>query len=290
MFTDEQHGYVPIARFALNHSSPNDILRFYEKIGCEDDFRRMIVIDALTFNVDRHGGNHGVLVDNDTLAPVQMAPIFDMNLSMLPYVEEDEFQDIGKKLAEYGPKIGEDFTRLGQQAVTSEIRSQLINLKGYQFTFHGDERFPAWRVEAMERLIDRQIDALLSKTQLYTKDVFIPRIPCEDKAEKEEKWKEEIRIQEILADELQGILMEKGIPQGILAEICSDRVLLHVAVPAVENTELIVDLKTGQVTAEQDGIEFLYKDILQEKGPVYQAYLDTAKVVDDFLAERPSRF
>ncbi len=290
VFTDEQHGYVPIARFALNHSSPNDILRFYEKIGCEDDFRRMIVIDALTFNVDRHGGNHGVLVDNDTLVPVQMAPIFDMNLSMLPYVEEDEFQDIGKKLAEYGPKIGEDFTRLGQQAVTSEIRSQLINLKGYQFTFHGDERFPAWRVKTMERLIDRQIDALLSKTQLYTKDVFIPRIPCEDKAEKEEKRKEEIRIQEILADELQGILMEKGISQGILAEICSDRVLLHVAVPAVENTELIVDLKTGQVTAEQDGIEFLYKDILQEKGLVYQAYLDTAKVVDDFLAERPSRF
>lgn len=128
LFTSEQYGYVPAARFKINHSSPNDLMQFYSKMGSEDAFRRMIVIDSLTFNVDRHAGNHGVLVDNDTLQPFTMAPVFDMNMSMLPYVEQEEFLDIGRKMEQYGPRIGEDFTRMGQQAVTSAIRSDLVRV------------------------------------------------------------------------------------------------------------------------------------------------------------------
>ena len=175
LFTSEQYGYVPAARFKINHSSPNDLMQFYSKMGSEDAFRRMIVIDSLTFNVDRHAGNHGVLVDNDTLQPFTMAPVFDMNMSMLPYVEQEEFLDIGRKMEQYGPRIGEDFTRMGQQAVTSAIRSDLVGMKGFQFTFRGDEHFPEWRVKAMEELVNRQIEAVLSKDILYTRDVFVPQ-------------------------------------------------------------------------------------------------------------------
>lgn len=81
---------------------------------------------------------------------------------------------LGNKLEEYGPRIGEDFTRMGQQALTPAIRSDLINLKGFQFSFRGDERFPVWRVKAMEEIVNRQVEAILSKERLYTKDVFIP--------------------------------------------------------------------------------------------------------------------
>ncbi|MDO4329611.1 MAG: hypothetical protein Q4C66_09775 [Lachnospiraceae bacterium] len=174
LFTDEQYGYVPIARFPVNHKSADDMLRFYTELGSENLFRRMLVLDALTFNVDRHAGNHGVLVNNDTLAPVQMAPIFDLNLALLPYVERDEFEKIGNKLLEYGPRIGEDFTFTGRAAMTSAIRSDLVSLKGFQFTFRGDEMFPEWRVKAIEEMINKQIEALLSKEILYTKDIFVP--------------------------------------------------------------------------------------------------------------------
>lgn len=102
-------------------------------------------------------------MDNDTLQPFTMAPVFDMNMSMLPYVEQEEFLDIGRKMEQYGPRIGEDFTRMGQQAVTSAIRSDLVGMKGFQFTFRGDEHFPEWRVKAMEELVNRQIEAVLSK-------------------------------------------------------------------------------------------------------------------------------
>lgn len=99
-----------------------------------------------------------------------------MNMSMLPYVERDEFLDIGRKMEQYGPRIGEDFTRMGQQAVNSFIRSTLVGLKGFRFSFRGDEHFPEWRVSAMEELVNRQIEAVLSKDILQTKDVFIPLV------------------------------------------------------------------------------------------------------------------
>ena len=174
LFTDERYGYTPISRFDINSASPDALLNFYREIGCEDEFRRMLVLDAIIFNTDRHAGNHGVLVDNDTQKPIKMAPIFDLNLSLLPYIEDDDMKDIGATLEKYTPCIGTDFTRIGQIALTSEIRSELIGLKGFKFSFQGDSRFTPKRVAFIEALINRQIDAILSKDVLYTRDVFVP--------------------------------------------------------------------------------------------------------------------
>lgn len=65
LFSNERYGYVPVYRFGINHGSPHALLQFYTDIGSEDQFRRMIVLDALILNVDRHVGNHGVLMDNE---------------------------------------------------------------------------------------------------------------------------------------------------------------------------------------------------------------------------------
>ncbi|MCD8223679.1 MAG: hypothetical protein LUC99_02340 [Clostridiales bacterium] len=175
LFTDETLGYVPYSQINPQKFSPDEMLAFYSSIDEEDLFRRMIVTDALTFNIDRHAGNHGVLIDNDTLEPVKMAPVFDMNLSMLPYLERDDFEHIGNSLLDYAPLIGEDFTRIGQLVLTPSIRADLINMKGFQFAFRGDDKYPEWRIKKMEEIIDRQIEALLSKEHLYTKDVFVPK-------------------------------------------------------------------------------------------------------------------
>lgn len=176
LFTDEACGYVPIAGYAdVQHESPDRLLEFFAGIGSEDAFRRMIVLDSIIFNVDRHGGNYGVLIDNDTLKPIKMAPVFDLNLALLPYAEQEAFEDIGTKMMGYGPGIGSDFTRMGQMVMTSEIRSTLIGLEGFRFSFRGDENYPEWRVNMMEELVNRQIEALLDKNVLYTKDVFVPK-------------------------------------------------------------------------------------------------------------------
>ena len=174
LFTNEDHGYVPISRFNINQNSPDALIKFYAQIGSEDIFRKMIVLDSLTFNVDRHAGNHGVLIDNNTQIPIRMAPIFDLNMAMLPYIEKEDMLNIGNKLEEYGPRIGDDFTRIGQVAITPQIRSSLISMKEFSFSFRGDETFPEERIKFLEQLVNGQINALLSKEKLYTRDVFVP--------------------------------------------------------------------------------------------------------------------
>ena len=50
----------------------------------------MLLLDYLTCNVDRHYGNIGVLVENEYNMVMNLAPIFDNNLSCLPYYTVDE--------------------------------------------------------------------------------------------------------------------------------------------------------------------------------------------------------
>ena len=142
-------------------------MRFYAELGSETLFRKMIVLDSLTFNVDRHAGNHGVLVEHATQKPLRMAPVFDLNLSMLPYIERSDWEHIGTKMRDYGPRIGEDFTRIGQQAMTSEIRAILIGMNSFQFSFHGDEKFEPERVKLMVDDVDTIVMALANNLKGY---------------------------------------------------------------------------------------------------------------------------
>ena len=177
LFTDEKYGYAPISKFDINFGEPGVLLRFFDKLGEGDTFQRMIIIDALTLNIDRHTGNYGVIFDNDTLQPVKMAPIFDMNMSLMPRSMKEDYVDPGRTLLEYSPCIGDDFVRMGQEVMTPAIRSDLINLKGFEFAFRGDDVFPEWRVKALDKIVNTLIDALLCKDRLYTKDVFVPGSP-----------------------------------------------------------------------------------------------------------------
>ena len=103
-----------------------------------------------------------------------MAPIFDFNLSLFPYASEAELSNPGDMLLQYTPIIGNDFTRIGQQAMTDEIRKRVKELEGFQFAFRGNEKFPESRVRLLENIVDRQIEAVLSNEILQTKDVFAP--------------------------------------------------------------------------------------------------------------------
>ena len=146
LFSNERYGYVPVYRFGINHGSPHALLQFYTDIGSEDQFRRMIVLDALILNVDRHVGNHGVLMDNERQTPICMAPVFDLNLTLIPYLNEEDLRHFDAKPPDYKPKIGDDFIRMGQQALTPAIRETLNGLRGFRFSFRGNDDFSPERV------------------------------------------------------------------------------------------------------------------------------------------------
>jgi len=173
IFTDETVGYASYSKVNDTRDySFDDVRDFFEKIGCEQQFREMLVVDSLCFNQDRHSGNYGVLFDNETMRVLKMAPVFDLNICLLPYVEMNEFENIGDKLFEYNPKLGNDFTRIGQIAMNDVICDRLKDISDFTFKFRGDDVFSEERVKKLEEIVTKQAKAILSNEVLQTKDVF----------------------------------------------------------------------------------------------------------------------
>lgn len=102
-----------------------------EEHGAEDAFRRMLVLDALILNTDRHAGNYGMMFDTDTLQILKMGPVFDHNQALLPYAEEEDFLHLEEYLATRPTRIGEDFNEIAYESAYS----------GNPFRFDSDERF-----------------------------------------------------------------------------------------------------------------------------------------------------
>lgn len=248
LFTDEKYGYVPYRRIS-SKSQPQDILSFYQKYNSEQQAREMIVLDALTFNVDRHLGNHGVIIDNDTNEIVKMAPVFDFNLAMLPYTVEEDFCDIGKKMLDYGPRIGSDFTRIGQAVLNTELRTKLINMKGFKFTFRGNSTFTHKRVELLEDMLHMQLDAILSKETLYTKDVFVPR--KQEKIESDTKKMNTAMLDRV--HEIKAAMSNEEKYSHIEQIDEDDTIQLYFYVKGYFDTAFIVDVKTGETYIEIEG-------------------------------------
>lgn len=160
VFTNNTLGFASFGRLS-KASTVKAMMDFYTEVGFQELFRAMLVADAVVYNSDRHAGNHGVLFENDTLDMYCMAPVFDHNLCLLPYAMESDFPTIDKYIAGQGPRIGVDWVEVARDMLTPSIRRRLINLKGYTIPFEGDEKFPKKRVDFLNDLINRQIDAIL---------------------------------------------------------------------------------------------------------------------------------
>ena len=119
----------------------------------------MVVMDAVCANVDRHAGNYGFLVRNDTGEVVRMAPLFDQNMALLPYLmEHDDFEEY---FAAQGPKIGRSFIGMARALLTPDMRRRLIALKDFEYEDPGFG-YPAWKLEVANRLKRQQIDTILA--------------------------------------------------------------------------------------------------------------------------------
>ena len=79
LFTSESVGLAKMAAIAREDRSISVLLEYFRSIGSEDAFRRMMVLDAIILNTDRHPGNFGVLFDTDTMQVKTMAPVFFRN-------------------------------------------------------------------------------------------------------------------------------------------------------------------------------------------------------------------
>lgn len=159
LFTSEDHGFIPAGRMLNGRLRIQDVLEFCDSHGGDELFRQMIVMDAVCVNVDRHAWNYGFMVNNDTGEVEGMAPLFDQNRALLPYLmEHDDLEDY---LAHQGPKIGRSFVSIARSILTSSMRAKLVALKDFEYDDPGFG-YPSWKLDVANKLKRDMIDAILA--------------------------------------------------------------------------------------------------------------------------------
>ena len=168
IFTSQEFGYKPISLFLKSGVKYGlaETLEIYHDFGCEDDFRRMVVADCITLNCDRHFGNFGFMVNNDTFERTVLNPCFDFNMASVPFAEEGfDFGrpelDFDQYLSRRGPVIGSDYVAPAKAILTPQIKKCVEEIRETQLKVPCDQKFTEHRLSQMNMIKNVQCDRIL---------------------------------------------------------------------------------------------------------------------------------
>lgn len=161
IFTSEEYGFLPYAAVDSKNTDHIAVLDTMEQFGLREKTALMFVIDAVILNEDRHKNNFGFIVDNRKQEIVSMAPLFDHNIALLPYAEQEDFENIEEYLSMKGPRLANSWNRVAAGLIDQKMKKILINLLGFKFERHLKYNLPEWRLEALENLIHKNIQEIL---------------------------------------------------------------------------------------------------------------------------------
>ena len=130
LFTSDRYGYLPASKLP-------------DRDGILDDgrFLEMFLFDAVIFNVDRHLGNFGYMVDNDTNEIVDVAPIFDNGYGLMPHLEvsarsaENNYYAIRNYLRDKRPALFPTWLDFPYE-LTEGLLDRLAALETFRFKKH----------------------------------------------------------------------------------------------------------------------------------------------------------
>lgn len=155
LFTSEKYGYIPAGRLISRDEALAD-----------PRFAELFFFDALIFNTDRHMGNFGYLIDNDTNEIVGAAPIFDngyglFSLAMYrPGQKYDEYGDLRKFISHVTPALYEKWLEFPRE-LTLEMTNRLKELKGFRFKRHKYYNLPVDRLSRIEDFLQNRINKII---------------------------------------------------------------------------------------------------------------------------------
>lgn len=169
LFNTEDVGFISYYQIPKRSHDIGVTFKFYEEHGWLDLLYGMIVCDAIVFNTDRHFGNFGFLFNTQTLELLRPAPCFDYNLALFLMEVNDAFASTNDFIKKYKPSLGTAFVSSARSALTSELRSKLIALRGFEYPDISDEKFTKERIDWLTQLSNQQIDKILGndKTDVY---------------------------------------------------------------------------------------------------------------------------
>ena len=162
LFTDINTAYIPIGRI-VREGGLKACLEYYRQLGPEayEQIKSMLVFDAMIYNEDRHFGNFGVLRDNRAGKVTGAAPVFDNGMSLFNFAMPEDFKDLDSYAKTRGTAYGVSFESVCQEVMGPIQARQLRKLIGFTFHRHPRLNWPEYRLEAIERHLQKRVRQLL---------------------------------------------------------------------------------------------------------------------------------
>lgn len=130
----------------------NAIAEFYAPKKLQD----LMLFDALIYNTDRHLGNFGMIVDNNTNELLRPAPIFDNGYSMMNFLTLDELKNIKNSKIEKISSFGYGFDEQIKEAVQTRHIPNLTKLTQFKFKKHKEFNLSDEWLEPIEKHIQER--------------------------------------------------------------------------------------------------------------------------------------
>ena len=165
LFTSKDVSFLPVGRIVTS-GGMKAVIKYYEELGTQyvEALHDMFVLDALICNTDRHFGNFGFLVDNQTNQIVAPAPLFDHGNALFNYAGQDALASSGA-LREYAetlvPCVYDDFIGTAKKVLTAKHREGLRKLLEFRFVRHAKYNLPIDRLKLIEEQIKERARMLL---------------------------------------------------------------------------------------------------------------------------------
>ena len=162
LFTDIDTAYIPIGHI-VREGGLKACMEYYRQLGPEayEQIKSMLVFDAVIYNEDRHFGNFGVLRDNHTGKVTGAAPVFDNGMSLFNFAMPEEFQDLDSYAKTRGTAYGVSFESVCQEVMGPVQARQLRKLIGITFRRHPKLNWPEYRLQAIEKHLQKRVRQLL---------------------------------------------------------------------------------------------------------------------------------
>lgn len=164
IFTNENEGYMPIGYYIepkIREEKGFTLINEIEKIYGKEKLADIMVFDSIICNIDRHLGNFGMIVDNNTNEILRSAPIFDNGLSMMTTLDKDDINKNKEFLGFEESALKISFNQQMKFFAKLHHISSLEKLKSFEFKKHKDFNLPdSWLEPIQNTIKDRANMAL----------------------------------------------------------------------------------------------------------------------------------
>lgn len=166
IFTSENEGYMPFYRYMTGDRQRytiSDVIEICAGFGFEKEVKEMFFTDSIIMNQDRHLGNFGFIVDNDSFEIKRFAPLYDYNSSLLCNALESDLDDFERYEDTFllGHKLGGTFSEVGAALCTNELIEKIP--KHIAIPVHEKYNLPQTRMDKIIGILNQNIKNITGK-------------------------------------------------------------------------------------------------------------------------------